>query len=384
MNAACPGTWRALCTGIRSTSLKQPAPSLSIWAPAIRPLTVIRSFDVSLSSKWSGSPTLRIKSCRLETSSYYTPLLSTASKACHAKFSSSTRNNDVAPKMPSWLVKRKEYSADEIRAIFGRYMEPSEGNRIIRLVEKQRVAGTIDEDIPGLQTQKGLALAWLRKNVPFDEDRAIFIRLEREEQAALMPQAQRASESPYAKSVLERTRKQNIARREKVKEETEAKATAEGKSASLSREQNLVLRRQQSEALVKKWKDQAKEDDLHSVPQMSFIRRVGPATLLSATVIFLCALFAQNYTPPSQAARLFPSISPAAATTSVLIAMNCVVWVGWRWLPLRRFMMKVFCLVPAYPHASSMIGNIFSHQMFRHLFTNMIPLWIVGGNCKQP
>lgn len=278
---------------------------------------------------------------------------------------------------------RKDFSEDDFKVIFGKPMEPSEANRIIQLVQEQRAAGKIDEEIPGMQRQKEQALAWLRENVPFDEDRAILTRLEREEQDALKPQAQRTEQGVYAESVLERIRRHNLAKREKEKEEQEAKAKAESRSLPLSREQALVQRRQESAALVKKWKEKAKEDDLTSVPQMSLIERVGPVTLLTASVIFLCVLFAENYSPPSQAARLFPSISPAAATISVLIAMNCVVWYGWRMLSKRKIMMRVFTLVPAYPYASSMIGNLFSHQMFRHLGTNMVALWFFGTNRKR-
>ncbi|KAL8759625.1 MAG: hypothetical protein Q9184_003550, partial [Pyrenodesmia sp. 2 TL-2023] len=281
---------------------------------------------------------------------------------------------------PGWLLKRLEIADDEIKAIFGKDMSQAYGNHIMELVQEQRVDGTIDEDIPEvLPRHKEQALAWLRKNVLLDEDQAILARLEREEEKSLKPQAQRQGmEGPYAESVLEQTRKHNIERLKE--EEKEQEAEAKGKLPPLSREQALAHRRQESEALVKKWKDKPKADDLHSVPQISFVRRVGPATLVTAGVVFLCVLFAQNYTPPSQAARLFPSISPAVATISVLIWVNCIVWLAWRWLPVRRSMMRMFCLVPAYTYPSSMIGNLFSHQLFRHLLTNMVALWFIGTN----
>lgn len=297
----------------------------------------------------------------------------------------STGDQEPIQKQSGWLLKRREISDDEVKAIFGKGIPRANGNRIIELVQEQRVEGTIDEDIPEVPLRrKQQALVWLRKNVPLDEDQAILTRLDREEENSLRPQAQRpGGKSPYAESVLEQMRKHNIERREREDKEKEAKAKAEGKPLPLSREQALVRRQQESEALVKKWKDRAKADDLHSVPQMSFVRRVGPATLTTAGVVFLCVLFAQNYTPPSEAARLFSSISPAVATISVLIGMNCMVWFGWRLLPLRRSMMRMFCLVPAYPYPSSMIGNLFSHQTFRHLLINMVALWFVGTNCKH-
>ncbi|KAI4091547.1 MAG: hypothetical protein LQ344_004027 [Seirophora lacunosa] len=259
-------------------------------------------------------------------------------------------------------------------------MERSRGNHILHLVQKQRLSGNIDEDIPGSQKPKKQALAWLRVNIPFDEDQAILTRLESEERAALEPQTKRTGNGVYAESVLEQTREETLRKRRTEEGQEEARNTAEGNRPSISREQSLMQRRQESEALVKKWKDRATEDQLHSVPQMSFLQRAGPATLLTAAVISLCVMFAQNYTPPSEAARLFHSVSPAAATISVLVAMNCAVWVGWRVLPLRRSMLRVCCLVPAYPYVSSLVGNLFSHQMFPHLVANMIALWIIGGN----
>ncbi|KAL8935729.1 MAG: hypothetical protein Q9211_004546 [Gyalolechia sp. 1 TL-2023] len=187
-------------------------------------------------------------------------------------------------------------------------MPVSEGNRLIFEVQDQRLAGTIDKVIPGSERHKIKALAWLRKNVPFDEDRAILKRLEREEQAALRPQGQQKGGNVYAGSVLDQIRAENRAKYEKKKKEEEAKAKLEPKRLPLSPEQALVQRREESLAWVQKWHANARKDDLHSLPQMSFIKRVGPATLLALTVISLCVMFAQNYSPPSEAARLFTKI----------------------------------------------------------------------------
>ncbi|KAI4174760.1 MAG: hypothetical protein LQ343_002131 [Gyalolechia ehrenbergii] len=263
-------------------------------------------------------------------------------------------------------------------------MPVSEGNRILYEVQDQRLAGTIDQVTPGTQRYKDKALAWLRKNVPFDEDRAILKRLEREEEAALRPQRQQKGGEVYALSALERLRKENLAKQSKEEHANEAKAALEHKGPPLRREQALVRRREESLAWVQKWHAHAQKDDLHSLPQMSFIQRVGPATLLTFSVVSLCVMFAQNYSPPSEVARLFTSITPAAATVGVLVGLNVIVWFGWRVVPLRRFMQRTFLLVPAYPWSSSMIGCVFSHQSFHHLAANMIALGIIGRNRKHP
>ena len=381
MNVVCPGTWRALCNRLIEPTLSKPTLTLSIWAPVIRTRKIVRSLqlcqtvDQSFRERSTGvlfPPHRKVRSaCSL----------SATSRCRHAKFSTSTQNYDFGSTVSSWLTKRKEFSSDEIKSIFGPRISVSEGNNLIHQVQEQRLAGTIDQEIPGSQRHKGRALAWLRKNVPFDEDRAILRRLEREEQASYKPQAQQKGGQVYAESVLERIRKDNLAKRERKEQEAEARAKAEGKKLPLSPEQALVQKQEQSAVRRKRWLDNAKKDELLAAPQMSFIRRVGPATLLTATVICFCIMFAQNYSPPSQAARLFSNSSPAAATMSVLVGLNCFVWLGWRWLPLRRLMNRVFILVPAYPWASSMIGSLFSHQAFRHLVSNMIALWFVGTNC---
>ncbi|KAL8940981.1 MAG: hypothetical protein Q9216_002500 [Gyalolechia sp. 2 TL-2023] len=259
-------------------------------------------------------------------------------------------------------------------------MSVSEGNRLLHEVQEQRLAGTIEQAIPGSERYKDKALVWLRKNVPFDEDQAILKRLEREENTALRPQGQQKGGEVYAESVLDRIRKKNLSKSLEKEQTNDVKSRLEHKGFPLSREQALVRRREESLASVQKWRANAKRDDLHSVPRMSFIQRVGPATLLAFTVISLCVMFAQNYSPPSEAARLFTSITPAAATVGVLVGINFIVWFGWRVLPLRRFMQRRFLLIPAYPWSSSMIGGLFSHQSFQHLAANMIALWFIGRN----
>ncbi|KAL9597278.1 MAG: hypothetical protein Q9219_005259 [cf. Caloplaca sp. 3 TL-2023] len=268
-----------------------------------------------------------------------------------------------------------------VKAAYGSFLDMDIGHSTSK---EQRLAGTIDKAIPGSQKHKKRALVWLRKNVPFDEDRAIRQRLEREEKAALQPQGQQKGGNVYGESVLEQMRKEIMANQERERREREVRSKIEAKEVPLSPEQALVRRREESARFIQKWRDYAKKDELSSVPQMGFIQRVGRPTLLSFAVISLSVMFAQNYSPPSEAARLFSSVSPAAATIGVLIGLNCLVWFGWRLLFLRRVMNRVFVLVPAYPWTSSMIGSLFSHPLFRHLAINMFALCFVGNNCKRP
>lgn len=371
MNVACPGTWRAVCTASLYASSKQLTPAVSIWGPTITPSRIIRSFHSRLSPHRSHSQRLRTLLCRVEF------LSSSSSSVTVTARASQVRSWSTTSPHYGWLFKSLEISPDDVAKIFGKDMSATEGNQIIRRVQEQRLDGTIDQIT---ERQDRQALAWLRKTKPVDEDAAILDRLEREERIAL---DRETGKGPYAESAFERLRKRNIAKRERKEEEAKARAKLEGSDLPISREQALVQQQQARDALVKRWQDEAKEYELHSVPQMSIIERVGPVTIVTAGVIFLSVMFAQNYVPPSQAARLFSSISPATATISVLIGMNCLVWFGWRVLPIRKTMMKVFCLVPAYPYVSSMVGNLFSHEKFNHLLLNMAALWFVGTNCKH-
>ncbi|KAL8859379.1 MAG: hypothetical protein Q9178_004057 [Gyalolechia marmorata] len=261
-------------------------------------------------------------------------------------------------------------------------MRPAEGNRLLHLVQEQRLAGTIDEDTPGSPGQKLKALAWLRKAYPVDEEKAIIDRLEREELAALRPK----SDSIYGDSVVDQLKKHNLERQAK-KDAERAKAEAEAKANLPMSTSKALAEREERRAVdlawVERYRKKAEDAGLKSVPQMSFTRRVGPATLMTLAVVSLCVIFAQNYMPPPRAARIFPNISMAAATVGTLIGFNILVWLAWKWPPGWRLMLRVFMLVPSYPYVWSMVGNLFSHQMLPHLATNMAVLWFVGTKLHE-
>lgn len=381
MNSAYLRTWRALRAN-RSALAQQPISFIVTWAPVIGLSEAQCSSKSCQSSPLPSSSTLHITTHPQRSSFRQSLSVNTDTLGCRTKFSSNTQNDDFATTVSKWLTKRREFSNDEIKLIFGPKTPVLEGNRLLYEVQDQRLAGTIDQIVPGSQRNEHKALIWLRENVPFDEDRAILQRLEREENAALRPQGQQRRGKIYAESMLERIRKENL--RKQSKEEQLSKASKpEHKSSPLSREQALVRRREESLAWKQKWHDNTRKDDLHSVPQMSFIQRVGPGTLLTFTVISFCVMFAQNYSPPSEAARLFTSITPAAATIGVIIGLNVIVWLGWRITPLRRSMQRTFLLAPVYPWSSSIVGSVFSHQSLHHLVANMIALWFIGRNRKH-
>ncbi|KAL8854635.1 MAG: hypothetical protein Q9221_000670 [Calogaya cf. arnoldii] len=264
-------------------------------------------------------------------------------------------------------------------------MRHEEGNRLLHLVQEQRLSGTIDEDVPAPAGQKQKALAWLRKNYPVDEEQAIIKRLEREERDALRTQEQR-SDSVYGDPVIDQIKRHNLARQAK-EDAGKAKAKAEALSELPVSTTKAIAerdeRRSMNRAWVERYEKKAEEAGLSSVPQMSFLRRVGPATIMAVGVIFGCVMFGLTYMPPPRAARLFPDISMASATVGALIGINVAVWLAWKWPPLWALMNRVFILMPAYPYARSLVGNLFSHQHSSHLAVNMAVLWFIGTKLHE-
>ncbi|KAL8917255.1 MAG: hypothetical protein Q9172_005930 [Xanthocarpia lactea] len=378
MNLVCPSSWRALCIGVQGVSCSRPV--LSSWTPGIgeasRPAhECIRSFYTprQIWSAVAKAPTTRF----IHTSSARGVIDS-------ASFSTNAPNHAeaVIPPVVKSPANRIKFTKHEIASAFGKHMHLAQGNHLLQLVQEQRLAGTIDEDTPGSRGQKLKALAWLRKAYPVDEEQAIMDRLEREELAALRPK----SDSIYGDSVIDQLKKHNLERQAK-RDAERAKAEAEAQANLPMATTKALAEREETRAMnvawVERYRKKAEDAGLKSVPQMSFIRRVGPATLMTLAVVSLCVMFAQNYMPPPRAARIFPNISMAAATVGALIGLNILVWLAWKWPPGWRLMLRVFMLVPSYPYLSSMVGNLFSHQMLPHLATNMAVLWFVGTKLHE-
>ncbi|KAL8634827.1 MAG: hypothetical protein Q9228_007615, partial [Teloschistes exilis] len=301
-------------------------------------------------------------------------------------FSSGSQLSNAAskPSEPNRILpKNKAFSAEMIRSILGKNADASKGNEMLHLIQEQRLAGTIDGAVPGSRLHKDRALAWLRKNYPVNEEKAILDRLDREDEAAAQPQARREGQtSVYGDSVFDRMRKENIAKRERREAEEKARREAKAKEIPISGTRAVAERPRPSLVWAQKHAKAFEEQRLQEVPQMSFLQRVGPITRMTVTIVYLCVLFAQNYKPPSRAARLLSDIPTAAATVGGLIAINVIVWLAWKVPPLWRPLTNYFLISPVYPYAASILGNNFSHQVARHLGINMVALWFMGTSCK--
>ena len=283
-------------------------------------------------------------------------------------------------------------SGTEIAKILGKNVNSKQGNAILRQLQHQRVSGTLDRGISAPGNLSARALAWLRKTYPFDEDAATIARLDKELEeeekeiySVYKPQQGAKLPDNYSVSVLDQIKEMNKLKAAKLKaaKEREAKEAEQvgengkGQTVVKTAPRAIVARRTESAEWVKKYREKA-TSKLQEPPKMTRFQRLWPSTLVTLAVIGLCALFAQNYSPPSRKARLWPDIPPAAATVFTLIAMNVTIFLLWRIPPAWRFFNRHFVITPAYPYSSSIVANLFSHQTFSHLAMNMAVLWFVG------
>jgi rhomboid-like protein len=108
-------------------------------------------------------------------------------------------------------------------------------------------------------------------------------------------------------------------------------------------------------------------------------QRVLPALAVTLVTLALCYIYAEMYEPSPRDQRMWPNVPPAAATVIALIGTNLLIFTLWKaWPPAWRMLNRYFISVPVYPYAISVVGNIFSHQQFRHLTWNMVLLWFIG------
>lgn len=347
----------------------------------------------------------------------------TASKWA-AKVPEAPKNVPIPPKdSASAPVTFKPVSRATVKEIFGPKVDHKRGNDLLRKVQNQRAAGTLDEGIPGC-SEKTLneGLGWLRTKYPLDEDAAIIARLEREEAQESQvlvdravrlgiykptdaseqstPQIQTSSQKTViytpqqdpdrnrvlGTSLLDKKRlaneaayKAELAAKKAEQEAAEAEAIRIGKPVPTAQTQALVREQQVAEKKAY-WLEHAQSafGKTQQWPTMTKFQRLWPSAVFTAAVIGLSVLFAHYYTPPPKKARIWPDIPPAAATVLVLISMNVLVFLAWRVTPLQRSLFQYFMSVPGYPRAFTLVGNTFSHQAPWHLTLNMVVLWVFG------
>ena len=301
-------------------------------------------------------------------------------------------------------------SQAELNAIFGQEIDRDGAAELLSKLQRQRREGTLDQEIPypGQLVDKGLE--YLRANYPVDEDAAIIARVDKEFDGDWsMPQTN-PQKSRSGKSGLQEIRKFNRAKREADEAEREAEdkkaeskrgeksgtlATRDGskKGTLMTRGQypevhGLVVSKDLQERIMAKdaWIKASNERvaqlrqaaTAKYIPHMSRWQRLWPSGVFVFSAVGLALIFARVYTPPSNKARLFPDIPPAAAAVGTVVALNFLVFILWR-LPFAwKTMNRGFIVAPANPQPFSMLGAEFSHHQVSHIFSNMVGIWLLG------
>ena len=412
MNAVGSALWRSISAGSSANLLSRNA--FTNLAPLRRTLALkqrsIRSFP------WIPGNTFR--------------------QLHYARFSTSSRCPDkipnpsaATPSSPtSEAIELPILSSRKLRNIFSQEVDPTEGNEILQEIQEARAQGTLDKgipDVPNSMVAKGLA--WLRTEIPLDEDAAILARLDREEveevQANIaqavefgiysseegaeltkqsiqnpssvplvyIPQHNAAENARYGKSVFEEMQKKRKRRRELLKKKKErAEERAKDKAVKLGLPVTMEERRVARQKELRLSRVERLEDTLsvygkkgEGWPIMTPWQRLWPSTLLTLGIIGLSALFATYYTPPPRSARIWPELSAAQATLAALIGFQFLVFCGWHLTIAQRFLFKHFISVPGYPRVTGLLGNTFSHQKFFHLLANATLLGIFGTQRKS-
>ena len=113
------------------------------------------------------------------------------------------------------------------------------------------------------------------------------------------------------------------------------------------------------------------------------LRRLLPSILFAAVVTYGSYLYAITWTPPDPTTRLMPSTPLSHATILGIIGLNIGVLALWKIPPAWRILNRYFIVTPAVVRPFSNLGNIFSHQSWRHLGGNMILLFLIGTTLHE-
>lgn len=318
--------------------------------------------------------------------------------------------------------RKGELKAHEVVEIFGSSMTSTRANKLLRILHGRRVAGTLEDPEFASNTAQykpadiAKALAYLRKTLPVDEVINAGLRAEDELQA-LEEEALRKERGEeeieeeeetevkdgvektevtkpnvYGMGVIEQLRIHNIELRkareaeakrvaeEKARmEEEEAKNNPAGYLAKLEKNKP----REMSPAL-KKYHEKALLSDLKEAPDLPKWKRLLAPTLFAFSVFGACIALSVYYTPPNPEDRLFPSIPESYLTVGTIMAMNTLVYIGWKLPPIWPIMQRFFIWVPVTPRVLAMLGATISHQrLWGHLIFNLPVLWLFGTRLQD-
>jgi rhomboid-like protein len=191
----------------------------------------------------------------------------------------------------------------------------------------------------------------------------------------------------YGRSSFDEIRARNQAKarvedraRKEEEEAKEASGTEEVRTGALTkfRDPNRQI---QNPAVAKFYKEA--ESDMQEAPQMSTWERIGPSAVAVVLVVGFLAAVAMVYEEPQAKYRLLPELTTAQATVGTIVALNVLVYLGWRIPPLWKAFNKYMLFVVGAPRPLALFTAPFSHKELGHLLVNMVPLYVVGTHLHE-
>lgn len=308
----------------------------------------------------------------------------------------------------------RELGLSQTKEIFGSGLSAHEANELLRILHGRRVAGTLEDPAFAVHTaqftpeQVAAGLAYLRKTVPVDEVVNAGLRaedeleqLEREQQLARetqeSQQREKGSKSTegatapvykpdpvYGRSMLDEIRARNIAKRK-------------AEEMALEEERRRVEEEQQVAGPVAKTQDQTRlpanpmiaeyhkkaQSDLEAPPEMKAWERILPSATVVVLVLGFLVAVCTVYEEPMPRFRLLRDIPTSHATVGALMAVNALVWLGWRVPPLWPLFNRYMIFVVATVKPATLFTAPFSHKSLQHMLINMLPLWLVGTRVHE-
>ncbi|OBT64575.1 hypothetical protein VE03_06365 [Pseudogymnoascus sp. 23342-1-I1] len=289
----------------------------------------------------------------------------------------------------------------EATALFGRDIDPMVADKVLRVLQGRRVAGTLaDPSLPRPhpkmdKAMKVTALKWLRRNIVVNEPESAGRRAEIELAAmgedVATPGAAAEEYNPQSKSgansksVLDAVREakekeweEKVAKRDALRAQQMAEMGENSGGLVTHDDRGVELRRPGENELLKHYTALAAKVVPEVPPDSTTFQRLWPSALVTLAVIAGCVVYSGSYTRPKPEDRMFKSVPPAIATIAPIIAFNLFIYAAWHHPPAWRVLNKYFLSVPGYPRALAVLGNAFSHQSFRHLAVNMLVILGMG------
>jgi len=291
----------------------------------------------------------------------------------------------------SWL--RAKYPIDEEQAILDRFKR-EENPRVV--------------EHPSALMERGQRLG-LFKTVDASQDQNVKGNTDAEyygpQSGSYYAALSEKEEDVFGRSELERIRAKNEAEaeeEERLMQEKIDRSMEEAEARAQEKTQALAARPEQGVEVseggkvvrppneFEKWVIRARERaatkltlDSPEIAGMTTRQRLLPSLLFVLACCGGLYFLTEHWEAPRRSDRVMPNTSLGMATCIGILGVNAVVFLAWRFPPALRLLNNYFIVVPAYPRALSMLGNIFSQQGGRHFLMNMFGLFIFGPSLHE-